>query len=157
MKKRLLVTAIMVSTLLSACASDQGELLYNNSKQIASETDSFSYLNPFEQHVGDYAYQASIDGMNGMDTVWTYNADADVEVEINYNVAVEKGEMKIVLISPEKKLSTICECSEEDSLDGIQTFALKKGENRIKIVARDEAVFDVSLSSDKGVFHSLSF
>ena len=94
-----------------------------------------------------------------MDTVWTYDAAEDVSAELSYSVSVYNGKMKLVLIAPDDSLTTIAEITAETALGAYQKYTvhLKKGKNRIKVVAGKDTKLDIELSIPIGEFEELGF
>lgn len=157
MRKSGILGVLLISCLLTACGSNPMAEIYENDSKIASEGNSFSYYEDIEQNVEDSSFIASVHGMDGMDTVWTYNAETESEIQIDFDMALSVGNVKVVFISPDGQLDNIAECTEEETLEGTKAVAVKKGENRIKIVSREKAEFDISLNIDEGTFEKLSF
>ncbi len=148
---------LLLSSMFVACGSNPMAAIYENDSKIASEGNSFNYYEDIEQSVETSSFTASVDGMDGMDTVWTYDAATDSEIPIDFRIILNTGDVKIVFISPDGELDTIAECTEETAMEGTKTVSVKQGENRIKIVSRDKAEFDISLNIDEGSFEKLSF
>ncbi|SKB67370.1 hypothetical protein SAMN06296386_103343 [Lachnospiraceae bacterium] len=157
MRKSEMFGVLLASCLLVACGANPMAEIYENDTKIASEGNSFNYYKDIEQNIEDSSFTASVHGMDGMDTVWTYNTETESEIQVNFDMALNVGNVKVVFISPDGQLDTIAECTEEETLEGTKTVAVKKGENRIKIVSREKAEFDISLNIDEGTFEKLSF
>ncbi|ONI45501.1 hypothetical protein AN642_01505 [Epulopiscium sp. SCG-B10WGA-EpuloA2] len=90
----------------------------------------------------------------GKSTLWTYNVPEDMELEISCLLSVEKGLAKLVLINPDKTVITILESTPDTSSAEIitKTLLLKKGRNKIKLVATDKAEIIYELYIDEGNF-----
>lgn len=153
--KKLLVGLVVVGLSFTACGTNTIAAIYDNDSRIASQGNSFSYYADVKQTIDDNQYKSSVHGMDGMDTVWTLDAEDDTEVEIDFNIQHQSGEMKLVLISPDGETENIIECTEETSVEGSPVYELKKGENRIKVVSKDKAEFDLNLSINQGSFEEL--
>ncbi len=119
-----------------ACASKPMVDIYDIDSKIADNSNSYNLIN-CEQRIEEQNYKCSIEKFEGMDTVWTYDAAEDVSAELSFFVSVYDGKMKLVLIAPDDSLTTIAEITPETKLeDPINyTINLKKGKNRIKVVA----------------------
>lgn len=147
---------LSAALLLSGCGGEDMAALYDNSEKIAAETNSFN-LSGIRQVALNEHYSANIGKMEGMDTVWIYNAEEDERVDFTYLLKVYSGKLKLVLISPEGEVSTIVEC-EEEMEEAVSTgFNVSAGKNRIKIVAGKETEFDVDLSATAGKFLKMGF
>ncbi|BCJ92765.1 hypothetical protein acsn021_03340 [Anaerocolumna cellulosilytica] len=153
MKKKLLCLGI--AFLLVGCSRNYMSSLYSNDKEIVSESNSFS-VDEETQNIEGQQYSGSL-VLEGMDTIWKYDAKEDMNIDISYELSVNKGKAKLVLISPDDACETIVENNEKAEQKELETVTvtLKKGENRIKLVAADKAQIDLDLSVDKGEFNKV--
>ena len=92
-----------------------------------------------------------------MDTIWTYEADKDMELDMKYLLNVTSGKLKLVLITPDSSVTNLIEATKEsDMLDySINTLKIKKGINRIKIVADKNTSLKFNISIPNGEFKEL--
>ena len=94
--------------------------------------------------------------MEGMDTIWTMDVEEETTVDIEYDITLYNGKVKVVLVSPDDELTILAECiSNQDDSSNTTSLALTQGEYRIKIVAGEDTKFDISLSISDGSFHEL--
>ena len=93
--------------------------------------------------------------MEGMDTIWVFDAEEDKSLEITYIINVSSGKMKLVLINPKGDVSIIAECDTEMSEPIQSTLNVESGNNRIKIVAGANTKFDIEISIQEGEFKEL--
>ena len=93
--------------------------------------------------------------MEGMDTIWVFDAEEDKSLEITYIINVSSGKMKLVLINPKGDVSIIAECDTEMSEPIQSTLNVESGNNRIKIVAGENTKFDIEISIQEGEFKEL--
>lgn len=93
--------------------------------------------------------------MEGMDTIWVFDAEEDKSLEITYIINVSSGKMKLVLINPKGDVSIIAECDTEMSEPIQSTLNIESGNNRIKIVAGANTKFDIDISIQEGEFKEL--
>lgn len=95
--------------------------------------------------------------MEGMDTVWKYEASEDTEVTFEWKLNVSSGKAKFVLIDPDGNLSTLVECKAESGgeQDGTETFEMKKGENRVKLVGAEKTSLEYEFTADEGNVQTL--
>lgn len=154
--KGLFAVILSAALLLSGCGGEDMAALYDNNDKIAAETNSFN-LSGIKQVALKEHYSANIGKMEGMDTVWIYNAEEDERVDFTYLLKVYSGKAKLVLISPEGEILTIAECDEEMEEAVSTGFYVSKGKNRIKIVTGSETEFDVDLSASAGKFLKMGF
>lgn len=153
--KCLVVTMVLILG-LTACASKPMAAVYDDNSKIASNSNTFSLINDMQEIEGK-SYKGNIGKFEGMDTIWTCDATEDENVELAYLISVSAGKMKLVLIAPDNSLTTIAEITPETKLDDFQTYMLplKKGENRIKVVAGEDTQIDMELSIPVGEFSEL--
>lgn len=123
--------------------------VYDDDAKIASNTNTYSLIN-CEQVQSDLHFTASVEKMEGMDTIWVFDAEKDTAVDITYKLNVSSGKMKLVLINPEKEVSVIAECDSgmEDFVS--DTLDIKKGNNRLKLVAGENTQFDIDFTISHG-------
>lgn len=93
--------------------------------------------------------------MEGMDTIWVFDAEEDKSLDITYTINVFSGKMKLVLINPKGDVSIIAECDTEMSEPVQSTLNVESGNNRIKIVAGENTKFDIEISIQEGEFKEL--
>lgn len=129
--------------------------IYDNESKITSDTNSFN-LDGIEQEIEGNSYNATIEKMEGMDTVWTLDTEEETTVDISYDITLYNGKIKVALIYPDGELTTLAECkSNQDNSSNSTSLTLPQGEYRIKIIAGENTKFDISLSITDGSFHEL--
>ena len=72
MKKVFIVVLCMC--LLTGCTVNPMVAIYNNNKMIASDTNSYN-LNEVKQTLEEGHFTASVEKMEGMDTIWVFEAE----------------------------------------------------------------------------------
>lgn len=94
-----------------------------------------------------------------MDTIWTYESEDDIEIEMTYLLKLKKGKAKLVLISPDGTLTNTIEVNKDSVLEdyAVNKLSIKKGINRIKLVAADYAKIEFDIGIDYGTFSELGF
>lgn len=134
---------------ITGCGRNPMLAVYDDDAKIASSTNTYNLIN-YEQVQSDLHFTASVEKMEGMDTIWVFDAEKDTAVDITYKLNVSSGKMKLVLINPEKEISIIAECDSgmEDFVS--DTLDIKKGNNRIKIVAGENTQFDIDFTISHG-------
>lgn len=155
--KRVIVTGCIISTLVISGCSINMKSVYSNSSKISSNTNTFN-LNDENQTIDEQGYVGKIK-FEGMDTVWTYNAEKNEEVEISYLLSVAKGKAKLVLIKPNGDLETIIENKDNTQPTDMNSIklSLTEGENRIKLVAQDNAQIELKINTSKGELSKVGF
>ena len=137
---------------MAGCASDSIVAVYDNNKKIASDTNTYN-LNNVDQTSEDGHFTASVEKMEGMDTIWNFDTEEDTVIDITYTLNVSSGKIKLVLISPEGEVSVIAECDSE--MTDTSTLNIEKGNNRIKIVADENTKFGIDIYISEGAFKEL--
>ena len=105
-QKHFLLTALFASALSLAGCSGLGANAYNNERSIASDMNSYN-LNNITQTSDDGTFSAQVGNMEGMDTIWTYDAENETSTELSYDITLYSGKLKLTLISPDKKVTTL--------------------------------------------------
>lgn len=152
--KKMIVGTLLVAFLLAGRSNAMADV-YDNESKIISNTNSFN-LDGIEQEIEGNSYTATIEKMEGMDTVWTLDTEEETTVDIAYDITLYSGKVKVVLLSPDGELTTLAECiSDQDNSSNNTSLSLPQGEYRIKIIAGENTKFDISLSITDGAFHEL--
>ena len=152
--RKMIVGTLLVVFLLSGCSNAMADI-YDNESKITSDTNSFN-LDGIEQEIEGNSYNATIEKMDGMDTVWTLDTEEETTVDISYDITLYNGKIKVALIYPDGELTTLAECkSNQDNSSNSTSLTLPQGEYRIKIIAGENTKFDISLSITDGSFHEL--
>ena len=152
--RKMIVGTLLVVFLLSGCSNAMADI-YDNESKITSDTNSFN-LDGIEQEIEGNSYNATIEKMEGMDTVWTLDTEEETTVDISYDITLYNGKVKVVLIYPDGELTTLAECiSNQDNSSNSTSLTWPRGEYRIKIIAGENTKFDISLSITDGSFHEL--
>lgn len=154
MKK--VIILILLAILLVGCQNSSFTSIYNDDNKIVSGSNTFSLTN-YEQDIDGQRYFGTVNSMDGMDTIWIYEATEDTKIDMRYLLTVQKGKVKLVLISPDKSLTTLVESTNKSDLKDYATNKLfiKKGLNRIKFVADENAKFDFDIIITEGEFQEL--
>ena len=153
--KRIAVSLMAAVTMLcSACASSV-DAVYNSHVKISGPSNTYN-LNNDVQTIDDQDYEGVME-FGGMGTVWTYDASAEEEIDISYQLSVSEGDAKLVMISPDGTLTILVENTSQSQQEEIEAVNVKiqKGENRIKLVATDQSKLELLLSAEVGEFHEI--
>lgn len=144
-----LAAVCTAACILAGCGTNPMLAIYDNDAKIASNTNTYSLTNVEQVH-SDLHFTASVGKMEGMDTVWVFDAEEDTAVDITYQLNVSSGKAKLVLIDPEKEVSVIVECDSKMEEPVQETLDIRKGNNRIKIVAGENTQFDIDFTISQG-------
>lgn len=157
MKKYKHVVVFMVlAMILGGCSKNYMTSIYNDNEKISSNTNSFN-LDIEKQNIEGQEFSGSIKKIEGMDTIWIYESDKDIELDMTYLLNVTSGKLKLVLITPDGSVTNLIEATKEsDVLDyAINTLQVKKGINRIKMVANKNTSLKFNISIPSGEFKEL--
>jgi len=152
--KEMFGTALITVCLITGCAANPMAAVYDNDQKIASETNTYN-LDEVDQTAEDGHFTASVEKMEGMDTIWAFDAEENTSLDITYTLNVFSGKAKLVLINSKGGISIIAECDAEMTEPVQSTLNIEKGNNRIKIVADENTKFDVDISISEGDFKNL--
>jgi outer membrane lipoprotein-sorting protein len=137
---------------ISGCVdiSDKNEI-YSDNIRIAQSNDSYMTTGWSGRPSGnEYSVSATF---TGMDTIWRYDAENDIDVELAYLLSVSQGgKAKLVLITPDDEVIILSENTDntQNAEMEYQTVSLKKGNNRIKIVGYDKSKLEFKLHIEVG-------
>ena len=156
-RSKYLLIFIFLTILLVGCSKNNINSIYNDNEKIASDINIYK-LNIKEQSIEGQEFKGVIKKMEGLDTIWTYEADKDMELDMKYLLNVTSGKVKLVLISPDNSVTSLIERSKGSEVADYATNVLqiKKGLNTMKIVAKDNASFEFDIRIPKGEFKELS-
>ena len=148
--------ALLAAHSIGGCSGSQMADLYDNEKEISSDSNSFN-LDGIQQNIEEEKWTASVERLEGMDTVWSWDAQETTEAEFSYEITLYSGKLKVVLIDPEGALTTLAECDSPGEQNAQESISLEKGESRIKLVAGEDTRFDIQLEMTEGSFTELGF
>lgn len=138
MNRRYLLISFLCILALAGCSgiSSKQKNIYANNKQIAEETDTYTYLTRV-------ASEDSIENINqinlefskfyGTDTLWSIESSGKHKLELSYNSEISKGKFKAVLVTAKEEVLNLFEGTDE----GIIVLDLDEGKYRLKIVGKD--------------------
>jgi hypothetical protein len=160
LKKKIasIITIAIVISLLAGCSNksmityNATDKIYDDDSKICKEYDTFG-MDGSNEKVGQGVYKGNLK-ISGDTTIWEYESDKDLDLEVPYSLSVKSGKGKIVLISPDNKVTTLIEKNNkaENEEKASITVPIKKGNNRIKLVGYKKANMDVEIHLDKGKF-----
>lgn len=153
MKKgwKIIIIASLTIMLVSGCALNTGVRVYNNEKALAADYSSYNLIN-FSSSQSGNTVSGSAEKLEGMDTIWKYDADELTEVNISFSLTVTSGKAKLVYVDPDGTVSTLLECStgENAGQSESETLKVKEGENRIRLVGAEGTGLEYEFTADKG-------
>lgn len=149
MRLKLIMVIMIVVLFCTACTSKM-DWIYTDDKKIASSSDTYG-IDKKEIAVNDDIYSGKLK-MTGTYTIWEYECEEEQEISIQYLLSVSSGKAKLVFISPDNKVTVLPFSENQENKDEMlqATLLLKKGSNRIKIVAKSKANMYFKLQIFKG-------
>lgn len=155
-KNKYVMIFIVLSMVLVGCSKNYMASIYNDNEKISSDANSFN-LDVDKQSIDGQKSKGVIKKIEGMDTIWTYESDKDIELDMTYLLNVVSGKLKLVLISPDSSVTTLIERSKESEVVdyATNTLQIKKGLNRIKIVANKNTSIEFNIIIPNGQFNEL--
>lgn len=156
MKKLMIWPMVFVIVFLTACSVNMMAVMYDNEGRIAGDTDSYNLFEVKQSQKNNHFY-ASVGKMEGMDTIWDYNAPEDTELSMTYTLNILSSKAKLVLIHPDGETETLAEMTASSKMteNAVCPLSLKKGLNRIKIVAGENTAFEMDIQINAGNFYKL--
>lgn len=155
-KNKYVMIFIVLSIVLVGCSKNHIDSVYNDNEKISSNTNSFN-LDVDKQSIDGQEFKGVIKKIEGMDTIWTYESNKDMELDMTYLLNVASGKLKLVLISPDNSVTTLIERSKESEVVdcATNTLQIKKGLNRIKLVANKNTRIEFNIIIPNGEFKEL--
>lgn len=157
MRKRIQIFAVIcsIALLIPGCAMNSGKKVYDNEELIAADYNSYNLVQS-KGFVDGNCLTGSALTMEGMGKIWEFDAPRDMDVKIESRIKVVSGKAKLVLIYPDDTLSVLkeYEADSEKAQEFSDTFQVKKGKNRIKLVAGKDTQIEYEISIDQGKMSS---
>ncbi|WBW99174.1 hypothetical protein [Oceanirhabdus sp. W0125-5] len=118
--------------------------IYNKNKVIAEHTNDCSINGEVEKETIDNTLNIKIN-LKGAYRIGKYDALEDETLTVICDTKSSEGKFKVVLITPDNKVITLLE-HENDQVDClVSEIKILKGENRIKLIGKDNAYIDLSI------------
>jgi hypothetical protein len=106
-KKWLVLVVFTLLTALFGCSMDKGEL-YDRDKEIAKEGDSYTFVGRIGNENKELI-EFSFKKFSGVQTQWLIEAKENSEIELKYDTKIEKGDFKIVFVTPKQEVNIVAE------------------------------------------------
>lgn len=86
LKPKIILYAVLIAVyLMAGCVLHSMTAIYENDQMIASSTNSYSLIN-IEQLSEERHFTASVEKMEGMDTIWDFNAEENMPLDVTYTL-----------------------------------------------------------------------
>ncbi len=141
----LLAVTVLVSLYIIKSKNNL-KVCYNSNEWLTMKGDSFYY----KKKVGEITCNsASVDyELSGIDTFWEIDVEEKKDISFQCNNMLQKGKVKLILISPTNEVKKIF----EGNVEGVCAVQLEKGVSRIRFVG-EKAVgkLDINIECDNTV------
>lgn len=157
MKKNIcVIMMLIVFVFMTGCSAKDIQAIYDDNQRISSTSNTYNLINSNSEIKGQQI-TGEFEKMEGMDTVWTYQAEEDMELEMTYLLNITKGKMKFVLISPDDSITNIVEMTKDSPVKdyAVSNLKIKKGKNRIKLVGGVDTSSSFEIKIPEGDFEEL--
>ena len=142
---KLLLSILLVSTMfVIGCSfvSNYQKSIFHDEKKIIKDADSYIYGIRRGNATGK-DLNIKFSSFTGMNTIFKLKSDGENDIVVDYESVVKDGQFKVVLISPDDEVIDIV----NDTKEGKDTFNLKDGVSRIKLVGK-KAKGEISIKID---------
>lgn len=126
----ILVMATIVTIIGCSPVVDYQNSISNDDK-IVKDSDSHTYLVRHGKSKGNET-DIKFTSFSGTDTIFKITSDTETAIVFNFESIVDKGDFKVVLITPEDEIVEIVNGEQ----GGSETIQLKEGKSRVKLVGR---------------------
>lgn len=129
-----LIILVLTAIVMTGCTSGSRyqKSVFNDDDKIINGEDSYTYKKRIGNMVKD-RIDMKFGTFTGIDTVNKIKAEKDDDIVIKFESKIDKGDFKVVLITPDDKIINILEGTSE----GTKTIPIKKGLNRIRVVGKE--------------------
>lgn len=134
-------------------AENEAVKLYDDEKRLAEKSVTLIAMHsPLSIDANKFVDKARL---TGSFDAWEFDANKDSTVEVPYSFYVSQGMAKVILVSPDQKVTTLIE-KEGNIKDHPKTGTLKlkliKGKSMIRIVGKNEAIYGFKMAPPEGNF-----
>lgn len=107
--------------------------LYNDNDKIAQTSENHIYTTTSTTKDSDQNLSLKYGGFLGVDAIWLIDSREDGEITLDYESTVDKGDFKVVLVSPKKEIENILVGTD----NGSKTLKLSNGKYILKLVGNN--------------------
>lgn len=136
---------LAAGVLLAGCVG--GAEVYSDNEAIARDYDHSTAVLCLTNHDKNSATMTA-SSFEGMKNLWSYQAQEEEEITLTIQLHVEAGKAKVVLVTPDKEVKVLAEhdaaAENQDTPETVQA-AVRKGKNRIRVVAEKGTKLDLSV------------
>lgn len=148
MKKTCALLIAAVCLTFTGCSNSFAREEYYSAEKI-TENDRYAE-NSVNVRVLSYdQYHIQAKRFDGRSTFLTYTSVGDMEITAIVPMSLSKGQVKIVLVDSNGKVSTVAELSAENSAQLLETrITVTKGDNKFKLVGYGCRNVDILMTLD---------
>jgi len=110
---------------------DYQNSIFNDEDKIVKDSDSHTYSVRQGKSKGNET-DIKFTSFSGTDTIFRITSDTGSDIVFNFESIVDKGDFKVVLITPDNEIIEIVNGGKE----GNEIVKLKEGTSRVKLVGR---------------------
>lgn len=146
MKKNCILLIIVLCLFMTGCNNKFAENEYNSVEKIIESQDRYAKENSVFNPI-DGGYSLVVSKFDGRQTLWTDTLEESQSVEIKFSFVLTEGQAKIVHIDAEGNVTTLIECTSDNSTDRYvtKTVSMTSGQNRLRIVGFDCENIDLKM------------
>lgn len=148
MKKLNILCLILVCFFMTACSNEFARQEYDSDQKISQIPDHYAKEKSSSRSANG-EYSLTVSKFQGRETIWKKTLKKDQIMETGISLQLLKGKAKVVHIDRDGIVTTMLECTPDTSAEEAvtKTIALKKGQNRLKIVGYDCEDMKLKLTS----------
>jgi hypothetical protein len=148
-KKLLIIIILLLSVIIAGCSPSvrYQNSIFDDEEKIIANRDSFTYRHRIGNNSED-ELDLKYASFSGIETVYKITTEEKNNVTFDFESEVEKGDFKVVLITPDSQVVDIIHGTHE----GSETIPIKEGISKIKLVGkRAKGHIKIKISADKDV------
>lgn len=128
----LFILIIIVSMTIVGCNStDYQSSIFDDENEIVKKTNSYTYRSK-KGTAEDDKINLEFASFTGKDTVYKIRVDKESKVTFHFDSKIDKGDFKVVVVTPHDKIINVLNGTER----GSKEIILEEGTNRIKFLGR---------------------
>lgn len=134
MKK--IIVVLLLAFCMIGCSNTYAKEEYDSLEKLASEGDRYSKEGSvFNSIEGGYSFTVS--KFDGRQTLHTWHLTEDKELTMEIICSITSGTGKLIHVDSQRNVTTLVECTKDNSVACIRTISLMQGRNDIKFVGYD--------------------
>ena len=141
--------ACCMAVCLTGCDNEYAKQEYNDAEKIVQD-DRYGHGFYLLKHI-DGGYSLTVSTFDGRQTILKITREEDVEIEMQLDLKISSGTVKLVHIDCNNNITDLIECSEDSSNEqtATKTVFFTSGINRLKLVGYDCKGIDLKIIFDE--------